>query len=261
MDHSQLMEKGYTGRWRTGAGVMLANDGTGGGYGGAGGVSVRNLGGIAYGSAFQPVDRGSRGGLESAVRRFFCQGGGGGPHASNRHVDFNGQVTANGNASHVRGRRWRRRRKCFGDRRQINGSGLSQQWWARGKTAAVGGGGGGRIAISREPTILQRHLCGGGLGAKPWTKRERRRHKIPAPQLWSNPGRNRQFQRRSVDLTFGSMMNFQHGLCRYFTLETPNVLFLTSAFVVASHQTSSMLRLSFPPKMRLGYYEVQAGRS
>jgi len=72
--------KGFSGsNGGPGAGLMASgSSGSGGGYGGPGGTSAAGTpGGITYGSAAQPVDRGSRGGLEYPFSNTnFCQGGG-----------------------------------------------------------------------------------------------------------------------------------------------------------------------------------------
>src|SRR5439155_1605577 len=69
--------KGYNGAdGGQGAGLVTNFSGSGAGYGGAGGASATGApGGSTYGSATQPVERGSRGGLSPAYPGF-CEGGG-----------------------------------------------------------------------------------------------------------------------------------------------------------------------------------------
>ena len=141
--------KGYSGtNGGPGAGLMTdGHSGSGAGYGGAGGASLGGTpGGATYGSAEQPVDWGSRGGLSPAYTGF-CQGGGairlrvGGPFT------LNGRLTANGNAALFEGGGGGAGGSLWVTTSQIEGSGLIAAAGGAGDPNEGGGGGGGRIAL------------------------------------------------------------------------------------------------------------------
>ncbi len=141
--------KGYSGtNGGPGAGLMTGNyAGSGAGYGGAGGASLRGTpGGATYGSAQQPVDWGSRGGVNPSYTNF-CQGGGairlrvGGP------LTVNGRLTANGNAALFEGAGGGAGGSIWVTASQFNGSGLIAAKGGSGDPNEGGGGGGGRIAL------------------------------------------------------------------------------------------------------------------
>ena len=81
-----------------GAGRSTNSIGSGAGYGGNGGASSKLPGGAAYGSAEQPVDRGSGGGLGWGTPTAGSEGGGAIRLSVGGTLMVNGALSAGGNA-------------------------------------------------------------------------------------------------------------------------------------------------------------------
>jgi len=177
--------KGYNGsHGGPGAGLMLTNDGSGGGYGGAGGASASNIpGGSTYGSASQPVDLGSRGGLNPTYSGF-CQGGGAVLMRVAGTLTVNGEISANGNSALFEAGGGGAGGSLWLTARQINGLGLIAANGGDGEDSGGGGGGGGRIAIySRSNNFAGAIYAAGGIGANPGQNGTVLVTNIPAPQI------------------------------------------------------------------------------
>ena len=253
--------KGYNGaQGGPGAGLMLTNDGSGGGYGGTGGASASGTpGGSTYGSASQPVDLGSRGGLNPAYSGF-CQGGGSVLLRVTGTLTVNGEISANGNSALFEGGGGGAGGSIWLTARQIDGFGLITANGGQGEDSGGGGGGGGRIAInSRTNNFVGAIYARGGVGANPGQNGTVLVSNIPAPQITAQVPSGIVYSLIDhVDVTFGSLMNLTTAAATDFSLETPNGLVPPSSFQVFPSGFSS-LRLSFPAQSAIGYYELQAG--
>ena len=139
---------GFTQTNGPGAGASLGNQGAGGGYGGSGGASASGAaGGTNYGSATQPVDFGSGGGLGGGALSGGSEGGGAIRLMAGGTLTVDGTITANGD---------------FGLQDDSGGGSGGSIWITAGALTGAGtistlggdgdfynggGGGGGRIAI------------------------------------------------------------------------------------------------------------------
>ena len=163
--------RGYSGtNGGSGAGLMpYGYIGTGGGYGGMGGSSLNSVpGGGTYGSAQQPVNWGSRGGIIPAYPNS-SQGGGSIRLRVGRLLTVNGKLTADGNGATYQGAGGGAGGSVWVTASQLAGSGLIAAAGGAGGANGGGGGGGGRIAIYSGKT---NHFTGsirapGGSGQTP----------------------------------------------------------------------------------------------
>jgi hypothetical protein len=160
--------KGYGGALGPGAGRSASSpaDGSGAGYGGLGGMSASNaLGGLTYGSFYQPTNLGSGGGSG------YIGAGGPGGGLINLQVGgnllLNGAVSANGaNGANSRsgggsgGSVWL-------SAHTVAGTGSISASGGAGEPSRGGGGAGGRIALQCDANSFAGPLSAfGGTGAK-----------------------------------------------------------------------------------------------
>jgi hypothetical protein len=143
--------KGY----RTGPGAgKFTVDGGGGGYGGAGGQSVSGAaGGSTYGSAEEPVDRGSGGGV--GLTNVASSQGGGAVHlkvGGTLHLD--GALTANGNDGTWEGAGGGSGGSIWLTTRKLEGAGSISADGGMGEPFQGGGGGAGRIAVYSSTNVF-----------------------------------------------------------------------------------------------------------
>ena len=253
--------KGYNGAaGGPGAGLMLTNDGSGGGYGGTGGASASGItGGVTYGSASQPTDRGSRGGLNPPYVDF-SQGGGAVRMRVSGNLTVNGEISANGNSAFIEGAGGGAGGSIWLTSREIDGSGLIVANGGNGEDSGGGGGGGGRIAINtRSNNFVGDIYAAGGLGANPGQDGTVVVTNIPAPQIIAqSPSDIVNSKVSSVDLTFSSLMNFTTAFSDDFSLDTPNGLLAPGSIQTTSSNLTA-IHLTFPTQSDIGYYELQAG--
>jgi len=253
--------KGYQGiDGGPGAGSATNYLGSGGGYGGAGGASVSGApGGIRYGSATHPMDRGSRGGLNPVIPNF-CQGGGAVLFRVSSNLTVNGWISANGNSAAFDGGGGGAGGSIWLTARQIDGFGFITANGGQGEESGGGGGGGGRIAInSRTNKFTGGIFASGGPGANAGQNGTIDIASIPPPQIISQIPSDLIYSVVSnVDLAFDSAMNFTTLDIGDLTFETPNGSIPQSGLQVSSSGLVN-LRLTFSPQSAIGYYELQAG--
>jgi len=137
-----------------GAGLSVGGSGSGAGYGGPGGASATAPGGISYGSAQQPVDRGSGGGFGSGALYGGSEGGGAIRLNVGGVLTVNGQLSANGNwglqdnsGGGAGGSIWVNAGTLAGNG-QITANG------GEGELYGGGGGAGGRIALFSHANVF-----------------------------------------------------------------------------------------------------------
>lgn len=255
--------EGYSGsNGGPGAGQMTnALSGSGAGYGGAGGAGISGIpGGGTYGSALQPTDRGSRGGVYPILTGF-CQGAGAVRLKVGGTLTINGLVSANGNAALIEGSGGGAGGSVWLTARSFGGNGMIFANGGPGEPGQGGGGGGGRIAVY----CLSNSFAGmigayGGGGASPGgTGTIYLATSIPFPQIVAqSPSGVVESAVSYLDLTFGSPMNFSSAAPVDFSLDTPNGLLPPGSLMTAASDLSTV-RVSFPAQSTLGDYVIQAG--
>jgi hypothetical protein len=255
--------KGYNGSdGGPGAGLMTnAFSGSGAGYGGAGGAGISGIpGGSAYGSATQPTDDGSRGGVYPILTGF-CQGAGALWLKVGGALTLNGVVTANGNAALIEGGGGGAGGSVWLTARSFGGNGMIFANGGPGEPDQGGGGGGGRIAVySLSNTFSGMIGAYGGAGASPGgAGTVYLANNIPFPQIVAqSPSGVIESAVSYVDLTFGSPMNFSSATPADFSLDTPNGTLPPGGLTVAPSSLST-IRVGFPAQSTLGDYQIEAG--
>jgi hypothetical protein len=256
-------DQGYNGsNGGPGAGVMTnAFAGSGAGYGGPGGAGISGIaGGSTYGSALQPTDRGSRGGVYPILTGF-CQGAGAVRLKIGGALTLNGLVSANGNAALIEGGGGGAGGSVWLTARSLCGNGMIFANGGPGEPNEGGGGGGGRIAVYCLSNTFSGMIGAlGGAGAQPGGNGSVFvTNSIPLPQIVSqSPSGTVESAVNFVNLTFGSPMNFSSAAPNDFSLDTPNGTLPTSTLALSPADLST-IRVSFPSQSTLGYYQIEAG--
>jgi hypothetical protein len=245
-----------------GAGQMTNSySGSGAGYGGVGGAGISGIaGGSTYGSATQPTDDGSQGGVFPLVSNY-CQGGGAIRLKVGGTLTVNGRLSANGNAALVEGAGGGSGGSIWVTTRRFAGTGLLLANGGMGEADQGGGGGGGRIAVYARTNNFGGALAAyGGFGAS-WggTGTIFITNVIPPPQVVAQtPTGVVSYAVAYVDLTFGSPLDAATVPAATTQLDTPNGLLAPGTVTPASTGLSSV-RVSFPSQGTVGYYELQLG--
>jgi hypothetical protein len=255
---------GYSQTNGPGAGVAIDDEGSGGGYGGAGGASDSGApGGTTYGSRVEPVDFGSGGGNGADTTTGGSSGGGA------LHLSVVGTLTVNGDIS------------ANGDSglQDDSGGGSGGSVWlttgtfsGTGTIAASGGdglfyggsgGGGGRIAIyAANNQFTGTTNVIGGAGAKPGQ---------PGTVFLSTAYNGLQILSQSptglvlnavssVNLDFSDMLNPASVTASNFTLPTPAGV-LAASNLSATVTGPYSVQLNFPAQNLNGAYTVEAATS
>ena len=130
-----------------GAGVSSNSIGSGAGYGSNGGASSLSLGGVTYGSAQQPVDRGSGGGPGWQGTGAGAEGGGAIRFTVGNLLTVNGRLSAGGDAALQDDGGGGSGGSIWLTAGALAGNGAIAADGGAGELYDGGGGGGGRIAI------------------------------------------------------------------------------------------------------------------
>ncbi len=235
--------------------------GSGAGYGGAGGAGSSGIpGGTTYGSATQPTDRGSRGGVLPLLSAF-CQGGGAARLRVGGTLALDGLITASGNAASIEGAGGGAGGSIWITARKLTGAGMVLANGGAGEPEEGGGGGGGRIAMYALTNNFAGTIAAdGGDGATPGGDGTiYLATNIPPPQIIAQtPSGLVDSNITYLDLAFDSVMDFSAVSPTEFSLDTPNGLLPPNSFTTAILD-GSKLRVSFPTQNELGYYEFAAG--
>jgi hypothetical protein len=253
--------KGYFGMRGPGSGTTTNSIGSGGGYGGHGGASALQPGGIAYGSALQPVDPGSSGGFGSGTWTNGSEGGGALRLSVGRALTVNGSISANGNP---------------GLQDDAGGGSGGSLWISAGVLAGTGevlaiggdgelfqggGGGGGRIAVYSSQNLFSGLVsAAGGDGFAPGQDGTIQYGSI-SPTLavvGQTPNNVVSYAVSNVDLVFNSEIDPYTAPDGSVTLMTPNGS-LPSGQVLVALINSTALRVSFPPQTAEGEYHLMVG--
>ncbi len=150
-----------------GAGGSLSNQGSGGGYGGVGGASASGApGGTNYGSATQPVDRGSGGGAGANTYFGGSEGGGAIRLIAGGTLNVDGSLSADGDPGLQDDSGGGAGGSIWVTAGAVSGSGFISADGGNGELFGGGGGGGGRVAIqSPSNTFAGTITALGGFGA------------------------------------------------------------------------------------------------
>jgi hypothetical protein len=234
--------------------------GSGGGYGGAGGAGISGIpGGPANGTADQPFDRGSRGGVFTVVNDV-SQGGGAIRLRVGGTLSLNGVLSANGAAALVEGDGGGAGGGIWVTARRLDGTGLIMANGGPGEPTEGGGGGGGRVAIYTRTNNFAGALdVFGGPGASPGGNGTIYFASIPAPQIIAqSPSDVVSYAVDTVNLTFSSPMDSSSVSTGDFLLDTPNGLVPQNSLAVSTPNLTTV-SVSFPAQNTVGFYEIDAG--
>jgi hypothetical protein len=159
--------KGFAQAAGPGMGHSLSSKGSGGGYGAIGGASASGaIGGTNYGSATQPVDRGSGGGAGANSFVGGSDGGGAIRLIVGGTLNVDGNLSANGNPGLQDDSGGGAGGSIWVTADTLSGSGFVSANGGAGELFGGGGGAGGRIAIySRSNTFTGAISVAGGIGA------------------------------------------------------------------------------------------------
>jgi hypothetical protein len=252
--------RGYPQAQGPGAGSTLSSKGAGGGYGGAGGASASGAaGGTNYGSATQPVDRGSGGGLGANTLASGSDGGGALRLSVGGTLNVAGTLSADGNVGLQDDSGGGSGGSIWISANHISGAGAMTANGGNGDLYGGGGGGGGRIAIySPANTYTGLVTMVGGAGAnfgEPGTLHTSNSF-LPFQVISSTPSGVLTTLVSFVDLTFNEVVNNYAVSASGFTLNTPNGP-LPQINLSAFALSPSTVRVSFPPQSTPGDYLFQ----
>jgi hypothetical protein len=151
-----------------GAGRSSNAIGSGAGYGGSGGASSLLPGGVTYGSASQPVDRGSGGGLGWGAPTGGAEGGGAIHVTIGGTLTVNGRLSASGDAALQDDGGGGSGGSIWLTAGALSGTGSIAADGGAGELYDGGGGGGGRIAIYTPVNAFASLVsAAGGTGMSP----------------------------------------------------------------------------------------------
>ena len=243
-----------------GAGGSIANKGAGGGYGGAGGASINGVpGGITNGSATQPVDYGSGGGMGANTATGGSQGGGVVRLSVAGTLNVDGNVSANGDFGWQDDSGGGAGGSIWITANSLTGAGTIAAMGGSGAPAGGGGGGGGRIAIYSTTNLFTgTNVSGGGGFASGQPGTVYLSNAMPGFQIVSqSPTGTVSNVVSSVDLTFNEVIAPNSLSPLTFTLTTPAGI-LPNAGLTVTLSGLSTVHLSFPTQNSPGTYTVQA---
>ena len=254
--------KGFARSAGPGAGAALASKGAGGGYGGLGGNAQSGaLGGTNYGSAAQPVDRGSGGGAGANTYLGGCEGGGAIRLSVGGTLNVDGSLTANGNPGWQDDSGGGAGGSIWVTANAVSGNGIISANGGDGDLYGGGGGGGGRIAIySPSNQFAGLPTVAGGFGANVgqtgtvWLAT----NFLGFQALSHSPVGVVSNTVSSVDLTFSDAVAAGSVAGADFALFTPAGA-LDAANFSAAVVGLTTVRVSFPPQNLLGDYRLEVG--
>ncbi len=243
-----------------GAGVAIDAEGSGGGYGGAGGASDSGApGGNTYGSAAHPTDFGSGGGNGADTTGGGSEGGGALRLSVGGTLNVTGNISANGDTGLQDDSGGGSGGSVWITAGTLSGSGTISAAGGDGVLYGGGGGGGGRIAIY---TITNQFTgttnASGGLGVfSGQSGTVSLASALSGLQILSqSPTGSVLNTVSSVNLTFSDMLNAGSVSASDFAVVTPaGALSQTSLIVTVASPYS--VQLSFPTQNLVGTYTVQ----
>jgi hypothetical protein len=239
-------------------GIMSAYSGAG--YGGSGGASSLSPGGGTYGSAEQPVDRGSGGGRGSGVYAGGSEGGGAIRLTVGGALTVNGRLSAEGDAALQDDGGGGSGGSIWLTAGALAGDGVIAADGGAGELYGGGGGGGGRIAIYTPINAFDGLVSAvGGYGASPGQNGSIYSALTPPrPQVVSmTPTGALNSAVSSFDILFSTVVNPASVSAATVSLVAPGGL-AVSNFVVSA-LSPYLLRVNFPQQIAQGDYVINVG--
>jgi hypothetical protein len=243
-----------------GAGLSSNSIGSGAGYGGQGGATALSSGGVTYGSALQPVDRGSGGGRGWAGAPVGSDGGGALHLSVGGTLLVNGRLSAGGNAGSQDDSGGGSGGSVWVAAGNIAGTGAIAAVGGAGELYQGGGGGGGRIALySRLNSFGGLVSASGGAGGSPGTDGTiYYSTNFTVPEVVSvTPTGSLNHAVTSVDVLFNTPINPYSVLASTVSLTDPNNSAVSGLFATAP--SPYLIHISFPQQTAQGVYTLSLG--
>ena len=249
----EVNREGYSQANGPGAGQTGDETGSGAGYGGVGGVSLDASGGVSYGSAFQPVDFGSGGGIGYGTQSGGSFGGGALRLNVGGVLTVDGEISAEGGPGIQESWGGGSGGSIWVDTGALAGGGFIAADGGGGQSDSGGGGAGGRIALYiRTNAFFGGTSASGGSGYSVGSAGTVfASNNVPTLQVLSNS-------------LSGTFTNAVSSLVLYFNgAPNPNSINAGTVFLTAPNgavsplssstmQTSSTYLVSFPPQTAVG---------
>jgi hypothetical protein len=243
-----------------GAGISSNSIGSGAGYGGNGGASSVLPGGRTYGSAQQPVDRGSSGGLGWGTWIAGSEGGGAIHFTVGGSLTVNGRLSADGNAGLQNDAGGGSGGSIWLTAGALAGTGTIAADGGAGELYQGGGGGGGRIAIYSSLNAFAGLVsAAGAAGAAPGQTGSSYYAATPAaPQVVSStPVGALTAAVSSAQIVFSTWMNPNSVSAANIELTAPDGLALNNLTVAAL--SPYVFQINFPQQTAQGDYTLTVG--
>jgi hypothetical protein len=234
--------------------------GSGAGYGGNGGTSSLSLGGVTYGSAQQPVDRGSGGGHGWQGTTGGAEGGGAIRFTVGGVLTVNGRLSAGGNAASQDDGGGGSGGSILLAAGALAGSGAIAADGGAGELYDGGGGGGGRIAIYAPLNVFGGLVsAAGGSGVSPGqTGSIYSASYPPAAQVVSiAPAGVLNYAVSSFDILFNTVIKPATVSAATVALIAPGGVAVSGLGVSAL--SPYLFRVSFPQQTAQGDYTITVG--
>jgi hypothetical protein len=243
-----------------GAGLSADGDGSGAGYGGAGGASPWQAGGVSYGSASQPVDFGSAGGVGGGPFPGGAAGGGAIQLSVGGILTVDGRISAEGQPGLQDDSGGGSGGSLWITTGTLTGGGQFAADGGAGELYGGGGGAGGRIALySGANAFFGQATAGGGGGYSQGSAGTFYLNSIPALQVISNsPVGLVNSGVNSVTLWFNDAPNPNAFPASAIALSTPDGPLPSSAFSISMLSSASYL-VTFPLQTAVGQYVLTVG--
>jgi hypothetical protein len=252
--------KGYLTASGPGAGVSANSTGSGAGYGGFGGASSASAGGVTYGSAQQPIDRGSGGGRGWQGTSVGGEGGGVVHLTVGGALTVNGRLSGGGNAALQDDGGGGSGGSIWLTAGALAGNGTIAADGGAGELYDGGGGGGGRIAIYTPMNVFNGPVsAAGGPGLFPGQSGSIYYGTLPtAPQVVScTPTGVLNAAVSSLDVVFSTVVNPASVSAVDFFLTAPGGVQVSDLSVAALSPYS--FRVFFPAQTAQGDYAINVG--
>ncbi len=252
--------KGYPIASGLGAGLSSNSIGSGAGYGGDGGASSLSLGGVTYGSAQQPVDRGSGGGRGWQATTGGAEGGGAIRVTVGGVLTVNGRLSAGGNAALQDDGGGGSGGSILLAAGALAGNGAIAADGGAGELYDGGGGGGGRIAIYTPVNVFAGLVsAAGGSGLSPGQNGSIYSAATPpAPQVVSTtPTGALDYAVSSFDILFSTVVKPASVSAATVSLTAPGGVVVSG--LGASAVSPYLFRVSFPQQIAQGDYVITVG--
>ncbi|MBA4146834.1 MAG: carboxypeptidase regulatory-like domain-containing protein [Verrucomicrobia bacterium] len=249
--------KGFAGSGAPGSGLFTGS-GSGGGHGGAGGMSASGApGGEVYGLQTSPSQSGAQGGMPF-FSPLYSQGGGAIRLQVGGNLSVNGGITVNGNDAIIDRSGGGAGGSIWITTHSLLGNGLISADGGAGEPAEGGGGGAGRIAIYAKTNSFTGILSVlGGIGWENGGDGSLFLSSVTAPFVVSSSMFGTMYSAVSnATFTFDAFMNAASVSVSDFIINTPNGA-ISPTSVTAIGQ--SAFQVTFPSQNAVGIYSIHVG--